>query len=70
MGFDSGQWRIHSPHFRFQQADDSPSRLFGGAGLGLPISKAYVELLGGRMWLKSEVGIGTQFYFTIPYKSD
>ncbi len=53
---------------RFQQADDSLTRQFGGTGLGLPISKAYVELLGGRMWLKSEVGAGTQFYFTIPYK--
>lgn len=53
---------------RFQQVDDSPSRQFGGAGLGLPISKAYVELLGGRLWLKSEVGIGSQFYFTIPFK--
>jgi signal transduction histidine kinase len=53
---------------RFQQADDSVSREYGGAGLGLPISKAYVELLGGRMWLKSEVGKGSIFYFTIPFK--
>ena len=53
---------------RFQQADDSLTRQYGGAGLGLPISKAYVELLGGHLWLKSEVGVGTQFFFTIPYK--
>jgi signal transduction histidine kinase len=54
---------------KFQQADDSTSRQFGGAGLGLPISKAYVELLGGQLWLKSIVGEGTQFYFTIPFKT-
>jgi signal transduction histidine kinase len=53
---------------RFQQADDSMSRHYGGNGLGLPISKAYVELLGGRIWLKSEIGKGTQFYFSIPFK--
>jgi signal transduction histidine kinase len=55
---------------RFQQADDSLSREFGGAGLGLPISRAYVELLGGRIWFQSKVGQGTEFYFTIPLKSN
>lgn len=54
---------------RFQQVDDSSSRQFGGAGLGLPISKAYAELLGGHIWLKSDVGIGSQFFFTIPFKT-
>jgi len=53
---------------RFQQADDSHTRHYGGAGMGLPISKAYIELMGGKIWLKSEMGKGTQFNFTIPYK--
>ncbi|WP_025864866.1 hybrid sensor histidine kinase/response regulator [Prolixibacter bellariivorans] len=52
---------------RFQQADSNISREFGGAGLGLAISKAYIELLGGRIWLKSEPGKGAVFTFTIPY---
>jgi signal transduction histidine kinase len=54
---------------RFQQADDSMSRQFGGTGLGLPISKAYTELMGGRMWIRSDEGNGSEFLFTIPYKT-
>jgi hypothetical protein len=38
-----------------------------GAGLGLSISKAYVEMLGGKIWVESEEGIGSTFYFTLPY---
>ncbi|GMT44872.1 MAG: hypothetical protein IEMM0006_0704 [bacterium] len=52
---------------RFYQADMSISRDFEGAGLGLPISKGLVELLGGTMWLESQVDKGTSFYFTLPY---
>ncbi|NOU16947.1 MAG: response regulator [Bacteroidales bacterium] len=52
---------------RFRQVDDTAQQ-FGGSGLGLSISKAYVELMGGKMWLKSELGKGSTFYFTIPYK--
>lgn len=40
-----------------------------GSGLGLSISKSYVEMLGGKIWVKSKVGVGSQFYFTIPYKT-
>jgi len=51
---------------RFVQADIADIRAFQGAGLGLSISKAYVEMLGGKMWIKSEEGKGSAFYFIIP----
>jgi PAS domain S-box-containing protein len=53
---------------RFRQVETTLARQFGGSGLGLSISKAYVELLGGKMWLNSELEKGSTFYFTIPYK--
>jgi len=52
----------------FRQVETTTTRLFGGSGLGLSIAKAYVELLGGKIWLKSQLGKGSTFYFTIPYK--
>ena len=60
----------HSKIFdRFYQVDNTVTRLHEGTGLGLSISKAYVELLGGTMWLSSEPGKGSVFYFTLPYEN-
>lgn len=55
---------------RFIQADIVDKMARQGAGLGLAISKAYVEMLGGRIWVESEPGKGAVFYFTIPYKTE
>ncbi len=54
---------------RFVHADLEDKMAYQGAGLGLSISKAYVEVLGGKIWMESQEGKGSVFYFTIPYKN-
>jgi len=66
-GFGIPVDRVHAIFDRFVQADLTDSRAFQGAGLGLSISKAYVEMLGGAIWVESREGVGSTFYFTIPY---
>jgi len=53
---------------RFRKVNPDRKREFGGNGLGLTISKAYIELLGGKIWLESVPHKGSVFYFTIPFK--
>lgn len=60
------QAAIFSP---FTQADTSTTRKYGGTGLGLTISARLAAMMGGRIWLESEVGKGTQFHFTVQLKA-
>jgi PAS domain S-box-containing protein len=65
IGIDKNQQAIIFE--RFRQGSESNDRGYEGSGLGLSIAKSYVEMLGGKIWLESEEGKGSVFYFTIPY---
>ena len=55
---------------RFRQLDNFITRHQEGSGLGLALSKDLVEFMGGRMWFESKSGIGSTFYFTLPFKHE
>lgn len=54
---------------RFVQADIEDKMAYQGAGLGLSICKAYAKMLGGQIWVESKEGVGSTFFFTIPYQN-
>ena len=60
------QKKIFNP---FSQADESTTRKFGGTGLGLSISKSFVELMGGRLQVESQLGKGSRFFFSVRSQS-
>jgi signal transduction histidine kinase/ActR/RegA family two-component response regulator len=66
IGIHEDQWeRIFC---KYQQGDSSTARKYGGTGLGLPICKSLVEVMGGSIGMESEVGKGTTFWFEIPFE--
>jgi len=66
-GYGIAKDRIDAIFERFIQADITDVMARQGVGLGLSITKSYIEMLGGKIWVKSKEGVGSTFYFTLPY---
>ncbi|MHB8791929.1 MAG: response regulator [Thermoleophilia bacterium] len=64
---EADQVRIFS---EFQQVDGSTSRQYEGTGLGLALTKKFVEMQKGEIWVESRIGLGSTFYFTLPLPAE
>lgn len=64
IGIPKEKWEVI--FHEFEQGDASTSREFGGTGLGLAVTRQLISLMGGRLWLESEVGKGSRFHFSLP----
>jgi signal transduction histidine kinase len=65
IGFSNDKLEIIFSHFR--QVDETPTRQYGGLGLGLTVAQKFAAILNGRLWAESEPGKGSTFYISIPY---
>ena len=63
-GIGSAQDKLETIFQVFQQADTSTTRKYGGTGLGLPICRKIAKIMNGNVWVESEPGKGSTFYFT------
>ncbi|MEO5377104.1 MAG: CHASE domain-containing protein [Magnetococcus sp. DMHC-6] len=67
-GIGIDQTQIDNIFEQFTQANTGITRRYGGSGLGLTISRTLVEMMGGRIWVESQLGQGSQFFFTLPVR--
>jgi signal transduction histidine kinase len=65
IGFSND--KLETMFSRFRQVDETPTRQYGGLGLGLTVAQKFATFLNGRLWGESEPGKGSTFYISIPY---